>query len=156
MRALSDYQTEISDLTDVLSLITKRASGFEEAADKETPHRAVRSESHRLLVDNKHERVSEFEFEASISSNQSELVMLKQRALDRLAEILARFKTARGPLDAKHVTSVIMLERSDSKHIAFICAKNEGLDSEDKAFLGKLGELLPKVSAEGEYILSRE
>jgi hypothetical protein len=85
---------------------------------------------------------------------------LKKKALDRLAEVLARFKTARprgrsgvsedssrNNLDAKHVTAVVLIENVDS--VAIVCAKNEGLDPDDVSFLQELCELLRKISRLG-------
>lgn len=64
---------------------------------------------------------------------------LKNELVDRLSEMLARYKSAPGPenRDARHVSSVIMVESVDRSAVTFICAKNEGLDSEDKQFLAR-------------------
>lgn len=70
--------------------------------------------------------------------------------MDRLAETLARFKTAKDPQarknggnrDAQHVASVAMLEDFDHGGVTIFCSKNEGLDSVDETFLGNLKVLL--------------
>ncbi|KAL4799534.1 hypothetical protein BDV19DRAFT_385301 [Aspergillus venezuelensis] len=96
---------------------------------------------------------TEFEDEddSDITNYNQSLLLLKMKALDRLAEALARFKI--GPhndhreekkskgkpkenLDAKHVTGVVMVEDTDS--VTIVCAKNEGLDEVDKVFLHRL------------------
>jgi hypothetical protein len=79
-----------------------------------------------------------------------------RKALDRLAEALARFKTAKDPrvrrkgnLDAKHVASVVMVEDFDNGGVTIFCSKNEGLDDVDDAFLRSLKDLLEKRSKNG-------
>ncbi|GAB1215523.1 hypothetical protein ATERTT37_004714 [Aspergillus terreus] len=107
------------------------------------------------------------DLEESITDNlEAGLTTLKQRALDRLAEVLARFKTTKSGrvskrpdkssnLDAKNVTSVVMIEESDDQRVTFLCSKNEGLAKEDEVFLEKLGKLLssaPKSSDDGKRL----
>jgi hypothetical protein len=103
---------------------------------------------------------TEFEDEPGTPSAQILLDALKRKALDRLAEVLARFKTprthrqadvsghnTREHLDAKHVTAVVLVE--DVNSVAIVCAKNEGVDPEDVNFLQGLGEMLKKISRQG-------
>ncbi|OGM49447.1 hypothetical protein ABOM_001703 [Aspergillus bombycis] len=100
---------------------------------------------------------AEFEDEGPTSDSAAALILLKERSLDRLAEILARFKTAKtgrygkgkrnqGNIDAKHVTSVVMVEDSTLRRVTFLCSKNGGLQNEDEVFLERLGELLSSIS----------
>ncbi|KAL4876953.1 hypothetical protein BJY04DRAFT_222629 [Aspergillus karnatakaensis] len=105
----------------------------------------------------------EFEDEPTAPSQEEALNDLKRKALDRLAEALARFKTQQpyskkgrpkkdkktvaSNLDAKHVTGIVMVEDEDC--VTFICAKNEGLDEVDEAFLGRLRSRLQDISGRG-------
>ncbi|KAB8275373.1 hypothetical protein BDV30DRAFT_225129 [Aspergillus minisclerotigenes] len=104
---------------------------------------------------------TDFEDDVTTGHSTAALVLLKQRSLDRLAEVLARFKTrktgrhGRGKkkdvhLDAKHVTSVAMVEDSTLQRVTFLCAKNEGLKGEDEVFLERLCELLTSILKNGQ------
>ncbi|QKX61836.1 uncharacterized protein TRUGW13939_08992 [Talaromyces rugulosus] len=129
-------QKEISDLVNILSLITKRDSRLEKRNSEPRQSEIACSEDDRIdLSIEEEEGVDEAEFEAPDTSREAEVDAIKRNTLDRLAEVLARFKTANasGPRGkqnwgAKHVTSVIMMENLDGKSVTFLCAKNEGLD----------------------------
>jgi hypothetical protein len=89
-------------------------------------------------------------FEAD--SEDDRLRRLKDVLVDRLAEILARFKSPPklGNQDAKHVSSVILIEHTGNDGITFICAKNNGLDEQDKEdFLPKWKNLMEEASQSG-------
>ena len=71
--------------------------------------------------------------EADATDHQQYLALLRNKVLDRLAEILARVKTNRprqaGPiLDAKHVSATYMVIRDKDMAVDIFCSKNEGLD----------------------------
>ncbi|KAG6361183.1 hypothetical protein INS49_009407 [Diaporthe citri] len=130
--SIPQLQRTICDLTNVLSLIMKRGPDLGDE-DDEAPTSDSPTEEH----------LDEAEFEDTVALGDAAACDIKQNFLDRLAEVLARFKTAKGSgkkrnSDAKHVTSVIMLEEAGSKSATFLCAKNEGLDAVDSAFLKKL------------------
>ncbi|UPL03070.1 hypothetical protein LCI18_014004 [Fusarium solani-melongenae] len=78
---------------------------------------------------------------------------LKDELVDRLSETLARFKSPpkSGSLDAKHVSSVIMIEHAGNDGVTFLCAKNEGLDGQDKEdFLPKWKNLMERAAQSDE------
>ncbi|RKK79213.1 hypothetical protein BFJ71_g16289 [Fusarium oxysporum] len=92
-------------------------------------------------------------FEAD--SEDARLRRLKDMLVDRLAEILARFKSSpkSGNQDAKHVSSVILIEHAGNDGITFICAKNNGLDEQDKEdFLPKWKNLMERASQSGKGV----
>jgi hypothetical protein len=151
MDELSRLQREIHDLVNLLSFISKSAPDFEERSTDTKP-------SHHEDLDpdpNVPDELHEAEIEAPDGRHNADADTLKRVALDRLAEILARFKTPKGTKkrnkrnsDAKHVTSVLMLEDMEDKSATFLCAKNEGLDRDDMDFLGRLESLL-RIPANG-------
>lgn len=150
MDELSHHRNEISDLTAILSLVTQAAPpDLEENSDRQ------HFEDCAIDPGTEDERINEAEFDTSFASGNEKVNAMKEAALDRLAEVLARFKTAKGPrvrnkhqLDAKHVTSVIMVEEL-GESVTFLCAKNEGLDSVDLGFLAKLEGLLRNAAPNG-------
>lgn len=106
--------------------------------------------------------IREKEFEVELASADKEVVLnsLKRNALDRLAEILARFKTDRMAqlkgeanetknLDAKHVASTTMIEDKKGGRVMILCSKNNGIDSLDQEFLANLKEKLEYISKGG-------
>ncbi|KAI1875489.1 hypothetical protein JX265_004547 [Neoarthrinium moseri] len=154
MGEVSRLQSEIADLTNLLSLITKRGPGLEENDDEPQSSELPQPENDEFTLETRGEVVDEAEFEAPVASGDVEVDAIKRRALDRLAEVLARFKTAKGSRtrgkqnsDAKHVASVVMVEYEDT--VTFLCAKNEGIDDVDMGFLRMLGKLLCNVAANG-------
>ncbi|RHZ52840.1 uncharacterized protein CDV56_106692 [Aspergillus thermomutatus] len=158
----SHLYEEIHDLTTLISLIFKRPPYLEDNC--ESPRACggdvVRDSSpFDGPADGENEGiepVDETGFEDEIATGWSEayLATLKPSMLDRLAEMLARFKTtkngkARGKAtnsDAKHVTSVAMLEDHNHERVAIFCSKNEGLDADDERFLKGLSILLKNIS----------
>ncbi|KAI0009647.1 hypothetical protein F4779DRAFT_617415 [Xylariaceae sp. FL0662B] len=143
MAELSRIQNEISDLTNILSLITKRDPGFQEDNQPFVPESSS-CEEHDIDLETRTELVDEAEFEAPIAPKDAEADAIKRRTLDRLAEVLARFKN-----NAKHVTGAIMVEEPKDKSVTFFCAKNEGLDAVDMDFLRKLEYLLQNMATNG-------
>ncbi|KAI0474924.1 hypothetical protein GGR56DRAFT_643744 [Xylariaceae sp. FL0804] len=130
---------EVSQLTSLLSLITDRPPALNDGKGSDTTHAAVECG----LQD-----VSGSDFESDLTDPDAATILLKRSALDRLAEILARYKTdkkhpdAKKNRDAKHVTAVVMVECSERGSVRILCAKNEGLDDIDVRFLRKLRGLL--------------
>lgn len=83
---------------------------------------------------------------------------LRNKVLDRLAEILARYKSDRtvnkGPiLDPKHVSSTMMIIDEENNKVKILCAKNEGLDqhnsTDDTDFLNSWKACMERISREG-------
>lgn len=160
MDELSHLQKEISNLTNILSLITKRAPDFEGLDNEPRVSELPRSEDRETNTETGDDHVDEAEFEVPVAAEDAEGESIKRKALDRLAEVLARFKTAKGTQvreernsDAKHVTSVIMLEELGGKSVTFYCSKNEGLDDVDISFLRKLEDLLQNIAVNGKRTL---
>ncbi|OAA73323.1 hypothetical protein ISF_00224 [Cordyceps fumosorosea ARSEF 2679] len=107
------------------------------------------------------ESVDEIEFEEPIDNRDENLSVIKRNFLDRLAEVLAKFKTAKRAAksanrncDAKHVTSLMMVEDPSKKTARIFCAKNEGLDEDDDYFLHKLEQLYQNIVTNGKPTLS--
>lgn len=148
---MSHLQQEITDLINILSIITKRAPELE---DKDDDPCAAKQESEDLEVGD--QKVEEVDFEVPVSPPDEDINALKRNALDRLAEVLARFKTAGGSSaetkrnsSAKHVASVAMVEALGDQSVTFLCAKNEGLDAADVTFLRDLKTSLQSIAAKG-------
>lgn len=151
MEELLLLNKEIADLTSLLSLLFKRPPNLEERVETLQSSKSDISPDPTSFEDNEVEAdwgttyVEETEFEDERASGEAALNALKRKALDRLAEALARFKTAKDPrsrrkgnLDAKHVASVVMVEDFDNGGVTIFCSKNEGLDDVDDAFLRSL------------------
>ncbi|KAL4942773.1 hypothetical protein BDV06DRAFT_235213 [Aspergillus oleicola] len=147
MERYSDLRNEIRYLTALTSLLFKRPP------EPEKPQRARGD-------DNNEYDEAEFEDELATPDAEEALGLLKRKALDRLAEVLAGFKTGHQQnnqkgkktkdkttrsVDAKHVTGVVMVENADC--VTIVCAKNEGLDEVDEVFLHRLGGLLEGIAS---------
>lgn len=160
----SSLYEQIYSLTCLTSLMFQRPPDSIDDAGK---HEASPEEPETSPDRQPDELFDASDLEESITDNlEAGLTTLKQRALDRLAEVLARFKTTKSGrvskrpdkssnLDAKNVTSVVMIEESDDERVTFLCSKNEGLAKEDEVFLEKLGKLLssaPKSSDDGKRL----
>ncbi|RKU48903.1 hypothetical protein DL546_008811 [Coniochaeta pulveracea] len=154
---------EISHLTALLSLIYPGQRFPEQEGIDDTPHLRGRDPTSfpQNVVefgDDEGEHVDETEFECELTSIEAPASdALKQRALDRLAEVLARYKTnpknvrahtSGSNRDAKHVASVVLVEDSDPEYgyTTFVCSKNEGLDAVDMAFLAELKRYLERAA----------
>jgi hypothetical protein len=80
---------------------------------------------------------------------------LRSKVLDRLAEVLARFKSVPGrgvnsSLGSKHVSSTLMFYNETKVRI--LCAKNEGFDqedSDDSDFLAHWARWMQSISEKG-------
>lgn len=154
--SIPQLQRTICDLTNVLSLIMKRGPDLGYKDDEAPTSNSSHSIERDIDLEEKEEHLDEAEYEDAVALGDAAASDIKQNFLDRLAEVLARFKTAKGSgdtkkrnSDAKHVTSVIMLEEAKSKSATFLCAKNEGLDAADSAFLKKLECLLKDIKDNG-------
>lgn len=153
--SIPQLQKTICDLTNVLSLIMKRAPDFEKEDDDQSTSQCPHSLEQDNDLEDKADHLDEADFEDAIATGDRATGYIKQNFLDRLAEVLARFKTAKGSVptkgnsDAKHVASVIMLEDVKGRSATFICAKNEGLDDVDLKFLKKLESLLRNIKNNG-------
>lgn len=153
-------QKAICDLTILLSLIIQRAPELlddeNEAPNADSPRLGDFDVDLERGGEHVNEADVEEEFEDAVGLKDTTLVDIKQRFLDRLAEVLARFKTNKGlgskmkrNSDAKHVTSVILVEDVKDKSATFVCAKNEGLDAVDLGFLERLESLLQDIKQNG-------
>lgn len=160
MDELPLLQKEIYDLTTILSFITPTAVDLEGQVNSQHNLEPPRSGSHELDLNEEDLEVDEAEFEIPVASGDAEVDAIKRKTLDRLAEVLARFKTIQGAgvrkkwnIDAKHVASVIMVEHAEAKSVTFLCSKNEGLDAVDMHFLKTLEELLQNIISNGKRTL---
>jgi len=162
MNELPLLYKEIADLTTLLSLLFKRSPNLGEKVDTLQASNSDISPNPPFFKDNEVEadegiaHVEETEFEDGRASGEVAVDALKRRALDRLAEVLARFKTAKHPRartngnrDAQHVASVAMVEDFDHGGVTIFCSKNEGLDGVDETFLGNLKVLLEMTAKNG-------
>ena len=84
--------------------------------------------------------------------------ILRDKVLDRLAEILARYKSdrkfIRGPiLDPKHVSGTMMIVDEENNKVKILCAKNEGLNqynsTDDTDFLSSWKACMEHIANEG-------
>ncbi|KAI1339083.1 hypothetical protein F5Y15DRAFT_93504 [Xylariaceae sp. FL0016] len=150
---LSRLQDEIALHCNILSSISKILPTDEAELFQSSDHQTSRARDHKLDQEFIDDSIDEADFENPIIPKDGDLGEIKTRALDRLAEILARFKTDKSKnrpphkhQDAKHVTAVVMAEDFTRGYLTFFCAKNEGLDDIDLRFLGKLQDILQKVT----------
>lgn len=161
---LSHLQSQISDLTAVLSLIMKTASGLQEQDGQLRGSGKVFPDDPETDHEMDNENLDEDDFEDPIVNKAAEDDAVKRKTLDRLAEVSARTKTTRDNrmprkrnVDAKHVTSVVLFEDPTGKFATFIFSKNGGFDGVDKDLLSRLETLLRSTASNGElklYLLS--
>src|SRR4051812_44032677 len=115
---LPELCDEISHLTALLSLISKRLPDLERTNEKPTspiPASEPITNDGVGINDEEEAHIDEVEFESDLTVDEEAAAdaALKQRALDRLAEVLSRFKTMptqAGRRDAQHVASVALIE----------------------------------------------
>ncbi|KAJ6131371.1 hypothetical protein N7523_001831 [Penicillium sp. IBT 18751x] len=160
MAEFSRLYKEVSDLTNVISLITQRSPYLEEdgyALGIPDGPDSLSFEEPESSDDEGDELVKETEFEDETAAGDPKATFdaLKRIALDRLAEVLARFKTTRTQkiqkgLDARHVASVALMEDYNNRRVVIFCSKNDGIDAADETFLGKLVKILKLISEKGE------
>lgn len=151
-----DLQQKLSHLANILSFITRRGKNLGQSDDEQRISDPPYSPEEKHDLNTTHESVDEVEFEAPIISGEEDIKRIKINTLDRLAEVLAKFKTAKGGepsdntnRDAKHVTSLMMVESLSNDTITFFCTKHEGLDSEDVRFLQDLEHLYRVMAIKG-------
>lgn len=166
MDRTSQLCKKISDLTALLALMFDRAPVLEKRDEVHTttsddidPTSSISAEYNIAIDDEETENINETDFEKHPATEEAALDDLKGRALDRLSEVLARFKSAKGPrtskvgnLGAKHVASVVMVEDTEAKRVTLYFSKNEGLDTVDKKFLDKLKELLEDIAKDSTWV----
>ena len=83
---------------------------------------------------------------------QQDTAELQSKVLDCLAETLAKFKSdpgAKGSLDAKHVSSAMMIVYKEDERVEILCSKNEGLDLEDITFLRDWKDCMETIAKTG-------
>jgi hypothetical protein len=151
---LSHLQKEISGLTTILSLITKTAISFQEQDDQMRQSGRPSTGNSEVDLEMENEHLDEDEFEHPVVAEDAEVNAMKRKTLDRLAEVLARTKTARSAqtpqkrnVDAKHVTGVIMIEDLKAESATFIFSKNERFDAADESLLERLESLLQSIAS---------
>lgn len=163
----------LEDAICLLALITSRHSGFEqlllpvESSNNGSGSLGLPAEkdhvsaSHADTDSLQEDDISDWGEDEEVLSTmdviqdeqQNHLELLHSKVLDRLAEALARFKTDRSDKtnrDAKHVASTMMLIDQERRRTKIICAKNEGLDKLDEAFLDEWKTCMEAISSTGE------
>ncbi|KAB8219542.1 hypothetical protein BDV33DRAFT_191835 [Aspergillus novoparasiticus] len=145
----SSLYKEIHSLTALTSLIFQRPpDGIdygEFGNDKPSPKEAEQGNDEEL---EKFPDETDFEDEMTTDDSTTAFILLKQRSLDRLAEVLARFKTRKTGRHGRE--NVAMVKDNTLQRVTFICAKNEGLEGEDEVFLERLCELLTSILKNGQ------
>ncbi|KAJ5762769.1 hypothetical protein N7533_001450 [Penicillium manginii] len=139
----------------LLALVTKGSPGSEEAAqftqaidsDANSPHDSVDDDSDDL---------DDLAMLSPDADPEDNLTEMGNQFLDRLAEILARFKAKPGTkskqnVNAKHVCATMMVRYKTENCVKIFCAKNEGLDREDELFLEDWRSLMEDVSRKGSF-----
>ncbi|KEQ70042.1 hypothetical protein M436DRAFT_75781 [Aureobasidium namibiae CBS 147.97] len=145
----------------------KTTSGLQEQDGRTCQSERAFPENPEANHDTETEHLDEDDFDDLIVVKDAKDDAIKRKTLDRLAEIMARTKTARNNrmsrkrnADAKHVTSVILVEDlkdSKDKSATFIFSKNGGFDAVDESFLKRLEALLQNIASNGNlefYLLS--
>jgi hypothetical protein len=139
----------------LLALITKRLPGPEQAAERTE----TIANDENSLYDYADDESDDLNDATALDINddpEQYRIELKNQFLDRLAEILARFKATsrRNPgRDAKHVSAAMMVRYETGDHVKIFCAKNEGLDQEDILFLEEWKSLMEGVARKGSFHL---
>lgn len=137
----------------LLALVTKGSPDSEEAAqgtqtidsDEDSPYDSV------------DDNLDDLDDPAMLSTDadpEENLTEMGNQFLDRLAEILARFKAKPGTKpkqNAKHVCATMMVRYETENYVKIFCAKNEGLDREDILFLEEWRSLMEDVSRKGSF-----
>lgn len=148
MNELVDLQQKISYLVSILSFISPRGENLDHSDDEQRISDPPCSPEEEHNLGTTYKSADEVDFEAPIISGEENVKRIQSNTLDLLAEVLAKFKTAKGgdtsddaSRDAKHVTSLMMVENSSDDTVRFFCTKNESLDSEDARFLQNLEHL---------------
>ena len=81
--------------------------------------------------------------------------LLLNKALDRLAEILSRYKSDPSSrklrkLGPSHVAGTLLMIPQNGKPTKILCSKNEGLDDKDKVFIRNWADCMQLIAANGE------
>lgn len=96
--------------------------------------------------------------------NETDPKVLRNKVLDRLAEILAKYKTdrkvKRGPLlDPKYVSSTMMMVDEEHEKVKILCAKNEGLNqnnsTDDTDFLDDWKTCMERIARQSKFVYSQ-
>ena len=90
-----------------------------------------------------------------------EIVLLVNKVLDRLAEVLSRFKSdtlsrKSKKLGPSHVSSILMIYPKDKRPTKILCSKNEGLDNKDEAFIKNWANCMEAIALNGKPAKLRE
>jgi hypothetical protein len=152
----------------LLALITQRPANLEEIVP-ESNKKIGLFEEKAASDGNVEEDDGEEEDEENVAivdiddGRPRDLSTLRSKVLDRLAEMLARYKSdpkKRGDpaLDPKHVSSTMMIVHDKQNKVKILCSKNEGLDqggsSEDTSFLNSWKKRMELISRAGTSTVS--
>jgi hypothetical protein len=141
----------------LLKLITARPANLDELLiDVKEPVAENTSSSDEAEDDT--EGLEDIEISSTDDEKNRDLGTLQNKVLDRLAEILARYKSnpkgGKGSiLDPKHVSSTMMIMYGEENRVKILCAKNEGLaqgnSTDDIDFLNSWKACMERISRAG-------
>lgn len=137
----------------LLALISNRPQGLEEST-QEAEAREIDKESQFYASDEGFDDPEDPNVLGTDPKHEQYPIELKNQFLDRLAETLARFKSdirAKTSKDAKHVSATMMVCYENEEHVKIFCAKNEGLEKEDHAFLARWKLRMEGIARKGSF-----
>ncbi|KAJ5966834.1 hypothetical protein N7501_003082 [Penicillium viridicatum] len=143
----------LEDAICLLALISDRPPGLEESTQQTEPCRIDR-ELESYPSDEVFDDPEDPTVLGADPEHEQYRIELKNQFLDRLAETLARFKTdaqAKTSNDVKHVSAAMMVCYEDEGRVKILCAKNEGLEQEDKDFLARWKLLMEGIARKGSF-----
>ncbi|EPE30438.1 HIT/MYND zinc finger-like protein [Glarea lozoyensis ATCC 20868] len=144
----------------LLRLLAERPANLDElvANNKKTSSETSSSSDAESGEDDLVEGVDDVENISSEEVEKRDLQELRNKVLDRLAEILARYKSDRTVkkarvLDPNHVSSTMMIMDEENSKVIILCAKNEGLNqnnsTDDTDFLSSWKAYMERISSGG-------
>ena len=148
----------------VLALITRRPQDLDKLQREQGATTNAYSALELLLEQGEHEPGDEIDSseDGDVDSQlDPDPGTLRNKVLDRLAETLARYKTdprekENTGLDAKHVSSTMMVVDEQRERIKIFCSKNEGLDQRadniDLEFLDRWKVCMEAVAKNGKSL----
>jgi hypothetical protein len=127
-------------------------SQLDTAEDADVPENEESNESYESEISsNESSKQASFDDPNGPKISPPQRNVLRDKFLDRLAEVLARFKDAPKANNRqayKHIASAYM-EEQEEKSVTVIIAKNKGLDKVDQKYLEQLSQFLQDISQKG-------
>ncbi|KAJ5394977.1 uncharacterized protein N7487_009280 [Penicillium crustosum] len=122
----------LDDAICLLGLISERPPDLQEPTQQTEPS-DIDKELESYLNDEEFDDPEDPTVSGADPEHEQYRIELKNQFLDRLAVTLARFKTTSN--GARHISALMMVCYEDEGRVKIFCAKNEGLEQEDKDFL---------------------